>query len=502
MKRLFNSLIAITVAMLVGGTFAQTVRVGLAEDPDVLDPDLGRTYVGRIVFASMCDKLFEITPDLEVFPQLASDYEVADDGLSVTIHVREGVLFHDGTPLTAEAVKYNLERSKNLPGSNRSSELAQVDSIDVLDSDSVRLNLSEPFAPLIALLADRSGMMVSPDAAEELGEDFGSSPVCAGPFKFSERVAQDRIVLTRFDDYWDADAIAIEEVVFLPIPDSSVRLANLQSGDLQIIERAAPTDLGIIRDDEELTLPSAASLGYQGITVNIANPEMRDDPMATDARVREAFELALDRNVINDVVFGGEFIVGNQAVPPSSPWYVDSYPISERDVERARELLDEAGYDRVAFELMVANNPQSVQIGEVVQALAADAGFDVTVRATEFASALDLWEQGEYDTFQIGWSGRLDPDGNIHTFHTCNGNLNEHGVCDEETSRLLNEARVTSGIDDRYALYEAAAKRYLPNRHVIYLYHQQLFFPHTAAMKGFNAYPDGIIRFQGVTIDD
>lgn len=497
----FLLLLGTILVALLGTTTAQTVRVGLAEDPDVLDPDLGRTYVGRIVFASLCDKLFEITPDLEIFPQLASGYDVADDGLSVTLDVRPGVVFHDGTPLDAEAVKYNLERSKTLPGSNRSSELAQVESIDVVDDDTVRLNLSEPFAPLIALLADRSGMMISPAAAEELGEDFGRAPVCAGPFQFVERVAQDRIALERFDAYWDADAIAIDEVVFLPIPDTSVRLANLQSGDLQVIERAAPTDLGIIRDDPDLTLPSAASLGYQGITVNIANPEPRTDPMATDPRVREAFELAIDRDVINDVVFGGEFIVGNQAVPPSSPWYVDAYPVAERDVERARALLREAGHDRVAFEMMVANNPQSVQIGEVVQALAAEAGFDVTVRATEFATALDLWEQGEYDTFQIGWSGRLDPDGNIHSFQTCEGNLNEHGVCDEETSRLLNEARVTSGFDDRYALYEAAAQRYLPNRHVIYLYHQQLFFPHTAAMQGFEAYPDGIIRFQGVTVD-
>ncbi len=502
MKRhLFRLLLGTALVALLGSASAQTVRVGLAEDPDMLDPDLGRTYVGRIVFASMCDKLFEITPDLEIFPQLASGYEVADDGLSITIDVRPGVVFHDGTPLDADAVKYNLERSKNLPGSNRASELAQVDAVTVVDDDTVRLDLSEPFAPLIALLADRSGMMISPAAAEELGEDFARSPVCAGPFQFVERVAQDRITLERFEDYWDADAIAIDAVEFLPIPDTSVRLANLQSGDLQIIERAAPTDLGIIRDDPDLTLPSAASLGYQGITINIANPEQRDDPMATDPRVREAFELAIDRTVINDVVFGGEFIVGNQAVPPSSPWYVDDYPIAERDVERARALLDEAGYDRVAFELMVANNPQSVQLGEVVQALAGEAGFDVTVRATEFATALDLWEQGDYDAFQVGWSGRLDPDGNIHSFQTCEGNLNEHGVCDEETSRLLNEARVTSGFEARYELYEEAAMRYLPNRHVIYLYHQQLFFPHTASMQGFDAYPDGIIRFQGVTVD-
>ena len=108
-----------------------------------------------------------------------------------------------------------------------------------------------------------------------------------------ERVAQDRIALERFEDYWDADNVFVDGVTFLPIPDTSVRLANLQAGDLDMIERAAPTDLGLIRDDPGLVLPSAASLGYQGITINLSNPEPRDTPMASDMRVREAFELVL-----------------------------------------------------------------------------------------------------------------------------------------------------------------------------------------------------------------
>ena len=490
------------IALLLGTSFAQTVRVGLAEDPDILDPDLGRTYVGRIVFASLCDKLFDITPDLEIVPQLATGYEVSEDGLTLTLTIREGVTFHDGTPLDAEAVKYNLERSKTLPGSNRASELAQVESVEVVDPTTVQLTLTQPFAPLIALLADRSGMMVSPTAAEEAGEDFGNTPVCAGPFQFVDRVAQDRITLESYPDYWDAENISIEGVTFLPIPDASVRLANLQSGDLDIIERAAPTDLEAIRNDANLELPSAASLGYQGLTLNLSNPEARDNPLSSDVRVREALELAIDRNVLNQVVFDNEFIVGNQAVPPSSPWYIEDYPIPERDVERAQALLQEAGVERVAFELMVSNDPQAVRLAEVIQSLVGEVGFDVSIRATEFATALDQQEQGNYDVFQIGWSGRIDPDGNIHQFHTCEGNLNESGYCSEEVDQLLNEARAEPDTDARFELYQQAGMdNYLPNRHIIYLYHQQLFFPHIASLQGFEAYPDGIIRFQGVTLE-
>ena len=499
MKRLG---LVLTLLVLLGSGLAQgTISIGIAEDPDILDPDLGRTFVGRIVFASLCDKLFDITPDLEIIPQLATSYETSEDGLALTIKLREGVVFHDGTPFNAEAVKYNIERSKTLPGSNRASELEQVESVDVVDEYTVQLNLTQPFAPLVALLADRSGMMVSPTAAEAEGENFGNNPVCAGPFKFSERVSQDRIVLDKFEDYWNAEDIFVDRVVFLPIPDASVRLANLQAGDLDLIERAAPTDLTTIRNDPNLELSSAPSLGYQSVTINLSNPGPRDNPLSNDPRIREAFELSIDRNVINDVVFDGEYVVGNQAVPPSSPWYVEDYPIAERNIERAKELLREAGVERVDVELMVANNPQAVQIGEIIQSLAGEAGFDVSIRATEFATALDQQEAGNYDAFLIGWSGRIDPDGNIHQYQTCEGNLNETGYCDPEVDTLLNNARAESDPEARFELYKDAALRYLPDRHSIYLYHLNQFFPYTKALTGFQAYPDGIIRLQGVKLN-
>ncbi len=233
----------------------------------------------------------------------------------------------------------------------------------------------------------------------------------------------------------------------------------------------------------------------------MSNPEPLETPLASSPQVREALELALDRNVINQAVFNGEYIVGNQPVPPSSPWYNEAYPVPERNLEQAQALLQEAGFERVAFELMVGNNPESVRLGEVVQALGAEAGFDISLRATEFASALDFQEAGDYEAFQIGWSGRLDPDGNIHQYHTCEGALNENGFCDEEIDTLLNEARAVTDAGERKALYDSAGELYLPNRHIIYLYHQNLFFPHVAALEGFEAYPDGILRWQGVTLN-
>src|SRR3712207_849920 len=217
----------------VGAAPAQsTLRIGLAEDPDVLDPTLARTYVGRIVFSSLCDKLFDIDEKLAVVPQLALSHETSDDGKAVTIKLRPNVKFHDGEPLDAEAAKFSFERHLTMQGSFRRPELAEVDNVQVLDPLTIRLNLKRPFSPLLAQLTDRAGMMVSPKAAKEAGDRFGQKPVCAGPYKFVERVQQDRMVFEKFADYWNKDHIFIDRVVFLPIVDATVRLANLKSGRL------------------------------------------------------------------------------------------------------------------------------------------------------------------------------------------------------------------------------------------------------------------------------
>src|SRR5215212_9739155 len=169
---------------------AQTLRIGLAEDPDILDPTLARTFVGRIVFAGLCDKLFDLDEKLNIVPQLATGFQWSPDYKALTIKIRPGVTFHDGEALDAAAVKFNIERHKTMAGSNRRGELGPVATVDVVDPTTVRLNLSSPFAPLVSMLTDRSGMMVSPKAAQVAGANFGAKPVCSGPFKFVERVAQ------------------------------------------------------------------------------------------------------------------------------------------------------------------------------------------------------------------------------------------------------------------------------------------------------------------------
>src|SRR3977135_354579 len=243
--RLAATATAMLLSLETGVQAQTTLRIGLAEDPDVLDPSIGRTYVGRIVFAAVCDKLFDIDEKLNIVPQLALSHETSADGKEMTIKLRPGVKFHDGEAFDAEAAKFSLERHLTMQGSFRKPELAAVDHVEVVDPLTIKLVLKTPFSPLIAQLTDRAGMMVSPKAAKEAGDKFSVHPVCAGPYKFVERVQQDRIVFEKFADYWNKDNVFIDRVVYLPIVDATVRLANLKSGGLDLIERGlGPGDKG------------------------------------------------------------------------------------------------------------------------------------------------------------------------------------------------------------------------------------------------------------------
>jgi peptide/nickel transport system substrate-binding protein len=492
---LFFSVVAFSVN-------AQTLRIGLAEDPDILDPTMARTFVGRIVFAGLCDKLFDLDEKLNVVPQLATAYKWSADNKSLEIKLREGVTFHDGEKLDAAAVKYNLERHKGMKGSNRRGELAEMSSIDVIDAGTVRINLSAPFAPLLAVLTDRSGMMVSPKAAEAAGEKFGAKPVCSGPFRFVERIAQDRIVLERNPSYWNKGQIHFERIVYQPIPDATVRLANLRSGQLDFIERVGPSDVPGLRGDSRFKIAKIVELGYQGITINVAKSDMaQKNPLGKDPRVREAFELSLDREALVKVAMEGEAQAGNQWVPPSNRYYAKSAPMPKRNLQRARQLLKEAGVPNPSFTLMTPTASDAQRIAQVVQAMAKEAGFDVKIQSTEFATALKLQDQGQFEAFVLAWSGRADPDANLHQFLSCKGPLNGSGYCQNDVEARINEARTSLDPKQRAAAYEKVAQQVQKDRPIVYLFHRNWLWAHNAKLTGLRTVPDGMVRVQGLRMN-
>jgi peptide/nickel transport system substrate-binding protein len=454
------------------------------------------------VFASLCDKLFDIDEKLNIVPQLALSHELSGDGKTVTIKLRTGVKFHDGEVMDASAVKASLERHMIMQGSFRRPELAAVDKVEVADAATVRLLLKNPFSPLIAQLADRAGMIMSPKAVQEVADKFGLKPVCAGPFKFVERVQQDRIVLEKFADYWNAANVHIDRIIFRPIVESTVRLANLKSGSLDLIERALATDLKEIKADPKLKLATQIEIGYQGLTLNLANGDAgKNGPFGKDPRVRQALEAAIDRKALSDVVFNGEVLPGNQWVSPKSPYFQQRFAVLGRDVAKAKKLLADAGVATpVVVDFMVPNNPESRQAAEVLQAMVAEAGFDLKIRVTEFATSLKEAEEGRFQAYFIGWSGRVDPDGNLYVFMKCKAPQNNGNYCDKDVDQWLDDTRKVSKLEERKAIYEKIAEKELNEGSIIYLYHRLVIIAHTAKLDGYSQLPDGLVRVVGVKL--
>jgi peptide/nickel transport system substrate-binding protein len=497
-RRLLPFVLALA-PLLAAPASAQTLRIGMNNDPDLLDPTLSRTFVGTVVMTGICDKLVDMDTHLNITPRLATGYEWVDSK-TILFRLRPNVLFQDGTKMDAAAVKYSLERDLTFPGSFRKSEIGAVDHIEVVNPLTVQVVLKQPSSPWVAQLTDRSGMIMSPKAAEAEGKNFGLHPVCAGPFSFVERVAQDHITLQRFPQYWDAASIHFERVIYRPMTDSSVRLANLQAGALEIAD-IVPSDVDAVKRDPKLMIATASSLGYTGITINVGDSAKATTPFGHDSRVRMAFSLSIDRDALNQVVYNGLYTPNAQAVAVGNPLHIDSIEPPKRDIARARALLAEAGVTTpVVVPLMIPNGPQALQVGEVIQSMAREAGFDVQVTAMDFGTTLAAAERGDYSAYLIGWSGLLDADSNVWAFLHTGGPLNYTHYSNPTVDAALDQARAVTDVAQRRALYQQVWQQENQDLPIIYLWTPRNIVGVTAKLIGFQEMPDGVLRLQGVQL--
>jgi len=498
-----TKLAALAAAMLLAvapARAAGTLRIGMQDDPDALDPAQGGTFAGRIVFASLCDKLIDLNGKLDFVPQLATAWSWSPDSRALTLTLRQGVQFQDGESFDADAVKANLERYQSAPYSLRKSELKPVTAVEVVDPHTVRLVLSQPYAPLIAVLSDRAGMMGAPKVIAQLGKNFFTHPVCAGPFSFVERVPLDHITLQRFPGYWNAGAIHIDRVEFHPIADSSVRLVNLQAGQLDMIEEMAPTDAVKVQQNPQLQLARATALGYEAMMINLGNGTGADTPLAHDPRVRAALEATIDRNVINQVAAAGLFVPDNQSELPTSRYFNTALPVPPRDVARAKALLTQAGVEHLTVGLRVLNTPLDKQIGEIIQSMAADAGITVKVQAGETNANIAAYQHGDYQAGLVIWSGRSDPDFNITQYLACDGFQNWEKYCNPNFQTTLDKARAVTDPTARADLYHQVAAIYTIDRPMLFLFHMTWLYALSQHLSGFAPVPDGLIRPQGLML--
>ncbi len=478
---------------------AQSVlRIGLQDDPDTLDPVSNWSFVGRHVLQSLCDKIVDIDDTGKIVPMLAESWEWSPDSTVLTLKLRKDAVFHDGTKIDAAAIKYNLERALTSGISRRKAEISAIKTVDAVDDATVKITLKEPSVPLLAALSDRAGMIVSPAAGARLGDKFTDAPVCSGPYKFAERVVQDRIVLEKFPQYYDAAKYHFDRLVYRGMPDSNVRLLNLRSRQLDLIERLAATDVDAVKKDKALAVDPVVGLGYYGITFSIGGEGANLDA-GKKAAIRQAFSLAIDRKAISDVVFDGQATPGNQPFPPTSPFYDKNFPVPARDLAAAKKKMAEAGVKSVDLDLLVPTDAERQQVAQLIQAMVQEIGIKVSIKPTELMTLLDIARQGKFQAHLVGWSGRVDPDLNVTPMLSCGAATNDAKYCNEQLDSILGKARSLGDVEARKAEYAKAMAILLKDLPIVYLYHTQWIFAHNAALTGFKPAPDGIIRLTNVT---
>jgi peptide/nickel transport system substrate-binding protein len=478
--------------------------MALSSEPDRLDPTTSSSLYTRYVMNTMCEKLYDIDAEGDLVPQLATALpSVSPDGLTVTIPVRTGIRFADGTPFDAAAVVTTLQRHLTMEGSTRRGELGPIAGMEAPDASTVVIRYERPFAPLTASLADRAGMMLSPKAIAELGADFGRSPVCVGPFKFAERVPQTSITVVRDPNYYAADQVHLDSITYRIMTDPNIRAANLRSGDVQVADRISPQDVDALQLEDGIGVLQIGSLGYQAVTFNLGNvdgtgepPQPIGTPIASDPRVRQAFALSMDRTALVYSVFNNWYDPACSPIPADSPF---STPASEacqpHDPARAQQLLAEAGVPTpYRLTMLVSNDADNLRFAQALQASVRAGGFEIVIQPVEYSTLLDVQERGDFEALHLGWSGRIDPHGNTFNFLTTEASSNYSGYSNPEVDRLLREAAQLTDPAARAETYGRVVEIVQRDLPILYVYRLRNLTAYTTDVAGIETYADGVVR--------
>jgi peptide/nickel transport system substrate-binding protein len=483
-----------------------TITFVLENDVIDFDPLRSRAFVDRNAHYQIYDSLVRVDTKGKIIPWLADKWETSSDGKQVTFTLRKDVKYHDGSVFDADSVKWNIDRYRTTEGSFRSGELAPIESVDVVDASTVRFNLKTPFSPLLSVLVDRAGMMVSRKAYEAGPEDFTRKAFKAGtgPFVLTEAVKDDHITLERNPDWWGKDANGnklplLEKIIIKPITNSDVRLTNLRTGDAHISNNIAPKDVASVKNDGTLTYQEVPGLAFDSLI-----PNRKEGFIFNEGRYIKAMSMAIDRKEILDKAFFGIGTVGYGTIAPAHFAYDPNFkPFEKADPDGAKKLIQEVGKGPLAFEFIVpSGDPAGIQQAQLIQAQLRKADIDAQITQLEFAQVLKLQDEHTFKgvTF-VGWSGRIDPDGNTYDHVYTGRPFNDSSYSNPEVDRLLDEQRSTTDEAKRKDALRKAEQIYAvddPARVWFRFRVSQLLT--SKKLQGLEPYPDQIPRFQFATL--
>jgi peptide/nickel transport system substrate-binding protein len=473
-----------------------TLMAALSADPQGFDSHLTSAYSSFEVLENVYDQLVTVDENLNMVPSLAESWEVSDDNLTWTFTLREGVKFHNGRDLTAEDVVYSYERIMDPDtGSGVAWRFDSVESIEAPDDRTVVINLTQPSPNLLGRIGGYGGMAIIPREIVEDGT-VDTFPVGTGPFKFVEYVPGDRVVLEANPDYWEEGKPYLDGVIFKPIPDETVRLTNLLTGEVDWSDSLPPQRVTELATSGDVIVDKVSGGDYWYIGVNVTREPFND------VRVRQAIAYAIDRA---EVTLAAKFDTAspNQGpIPPDSFWYYDHQPF-DQDLDKARELLAEAGYpDGFETEFMPTSfYEETVRTAQVLQAQLSEIGIDADIRTLEWGTWLEEEGNGNFDMYLCGWLGNIDPDDFFYAQHHTDEVFNFTGYSNPDLDELLDAGRVETDEAARKEIYDQVQELVIDEAPYIYLYNPAVVNAWQPFVRGYQALPSAAIRFENTWLE-
>lgn len=442
-----------------GGELRYLAIVDVATEAG-LDPALASTQPQWIFGDVIFETLVEIDTKFNILPALAKSWEIADDGLQYTFSLREGVKFHNGREMTAEDVKYSLDRVRDpATASPRQQNFSSIESIEAPDPYTVVITLSEPFSPLLATLSHITAAIVPQEEVEK--GDFANNPIGTGAFQLTEWIRDERIVVEAFPDYWQPDLPYLDRIVFTFSGDDNARVAALRSGDVDLLHQVPAQFVGILEDDPSIDIYGTEQTGltWQHLQLNTQR-EPFDNVL-----VRQALFAALDRQEIAQAGRPGTSEPVNASFLPDWHWAALDETVWEQDYDRAMELLTEAGYpEGFSFTMLViAGFEFQTRHAQAIQQQLEPLGIDANIQVSDAGIVLNSATSGEFDAIVLGLSPTFDPDERVQQTFVCDAGINWPRYCDPEVDELAAEARQTTDHEERAELYRELQRRLAEN---------------------------------------
>ncbi len=467
-----------------------TLIAAQGAEPDRLDPHLTSAFASFQILENVYDTLVQPGDDLTMEPALAESWEISDDQLTWTFALRSGVTFHNGRDLVADDVVYSYERIMDPDtGAANAFRFASVESVSAPDDSTVEINLTRPTPNLLVNIGAFKGMAIVPREIVEDGS-IDSTPVGTGPFQFVSASPDQGILLERNEIYWQDGLPILDGIRFVQIPDGTVKLTNLQTGQVDWIDSVPPQELDALAGDDSVVLERVPGGDYHYFALN------HDRVPFDNVDVRRALAMAIDRGVIAEAAQFGAATPNQSAIPEGNFWHHDYAPFGVADTDGAQALLEGAGVSDLTIEFMVSSDfPETVTQAQVIASQLEAIGVTVEIADVDFGTWLDRQGEGDFDAFMLSWIGNIDPDDFYYAQHHSEGGFNFQGYSNPDVDALLDQARVETDPDARKAIYDQAAEMIVDDASYIYLYNPENIGAWATHVDGYGVRGDNAVRF-------